>query len=216
MCIDIKHSMASLLRRVALAMTLAAASGMASAGIIHVEVDTSGFGVPTGYLDMQLSASSGVPLATVLVNNMVGFDPLAFIDSWGVRPSGGGYLFRNDTSNDLFHAVSFGGVLSFDLNFAGAIDPRSAYVSYFTLSAFSEAFAPLGNVDPMRGSLAAFSWTPAVTSGIDGVIGAKITDDAVTFIPEPSGVLLSSFGLAAIAFVLRRRAKPANSSQELQ
>jgi hypothetical protein len=209
MRINTKSSMTSLLRRAALAVTLAAASSMASAGIIHVEVDTSGFEAPSGYLDMQLSASGGVPLATVLVSNMVGFDPLAIIDSWGVTSLGGGYQFRNDTANDLFHAVTFGGLLAFDLTFAGDHDPLTRYVSHFAVSAFDEAFAPLGKFDPLRGSLAEFSWTPALTTGIDGDIGVSITDDAVTFVPEPSGVLLAGIGLAAIALVLRRRVKPA-------
>ena len=82
----------------ALALMLAAGTGAASAETIHVAIDTSTFGAATGYVDMQLSASSGVPLATALVSNMVGFDSTAFIDSWGVTPVAGGYLFRNDTS----------------------------------------------------------------------------------------------------------------------
>lgn len=32
---------------------------MASAGTVHVEVDTSGFGAPSGYLDMNLGAHTG-------------------------------------------------------------------------------------------------------------------------------------------------------------
>lgn len=209
----ITQMLSTVLRRVALAVTLAAGSSLASAAVIHVDIDTSNFGAATGYIDMQFSAGVDVPLQTALVSNMVGFDPSAFIDSWGLTQTAGGYLFRNDTPNDLFHAVNFGGLLSFDLSFAGAIDPLSTYVSFFTVSAFDEAYAPLGNVDPLRGSLAAFSWTPAVTNGIDGSIGVNITDDAVTFVPEPSGVLLSGIGLAAIVFVRRRRAKPAASQE---
>jgi MYXO-CTERM domain-containing protein len=210
----IHTTIAALLRRVALALTLAAGSGLAIAGTIHVTVDTASFGASSGYLDMQLSASGGVPLATALVSNMVGFDPSAYIDSWGVTPSGGGYLFRNDTSNDLFHAVAFGGVLSFDLTFAGVADPRTSYVSHLIVSAFDEAFSPLGNYDPVRGSLADFSWTPALTAGAEGRIGVSLSDPAavtavpepaVTMVPEPDGWMLAAAGLAALALSSRRR-----------
>ena len=102
----------------------------------------------------------------------------------------GGYLFRNDTPNDLFQAVNFGGLLSFDLNFAGAIDPLSLMASHFTVSAVNEAFAPLGNYDSRRGSLADFVWTPAIAAGVDGNIGVSISDGAVTFIPEPGKPVL--------------------------
>jgi MYXO-CTERM domain-containing protein len=145
---------------------------------------------------------------------MVGFDPSAYIDSWGVTPSGGGYLFRNDTSNDLFHAVAFGGVLSFDLTFAGAADPRTSYVSHFIVSAFDEAFSPLGKFDPVRGSLADFSWTPALTAGAEGRIGVSLSDPAavtvvpvpaVAVVPEPAGWMLAAAGLGALGLVRRRR-----------
>ena len=203
----ITQKLSTVLRRVALAVTLAAGSSLASAAVIHVNVDSSNFGVSSGYIDMQFGASQapGIPLETALVTNMVGFDPLAFIDSWGVTPVTGGYLFRNDTENDLFHAVTFGGLLSFDLSFAGAIDPFSLMSSHFTVSAFNEAFAPLGQYDPNRGSLADFVWTPAISSAVDGNISVSISDAAVTFVPEPADSLLMGAGLGIMALVLRRR-----------
>lgn len=200
-----KPGIASALRRMALAMALAASSSMASAAIIHVDVDTSGFGVATGYLDLQLSSTTGAPLATALVSNMAGFDPAAYIESWGLTPVGGGYLFRSDTANDLFHAVSFGGVLSFDLSFGGVIDPQSSHVSSFLVSAYDEAFDLLGRYDPRRGSLATISWTLPRTAGVEGTIGVRIFDPAVTVVPEPAGALLLGAGLAAMALALRRR-----------
>ena len=190
----------------ALALMLAAGTGAASAETIHVAIDTSTFGAATGYVDMQLSASSGVPLATALVSNMVGFDSTAFIDSWGVTPVAGGYLFRNDTSNDLFHAVDFGGMLSFDLTFDGAPDPLTSYVSHFVVSAFDDAFAPLGHTDPFTGALADFTWTPALNVQGHGTIGGTLSDPAVTAVPEPAGMLLAAIGLASLALARRRRA----------
>ncbi len=190
----------------ALALTLAACAGTASAETIHVAIDTSTFGAASGYVDMQLSAGSGVPLATALVSNMVGFDSTAFIDSWGVTPVAGGYLFRNDTSNDLFHAVDFGGTLSFDLTFDGAPDPLTSYVSHFVVSAFDDAFAPLGHTDPFTGALADFTWTPALNVQGQGTIGGTLSDPAVTAVPEPAGMLLAAIGLASLALARRRRA----------
>ncbi len=189
----------------ALALMLAAGAGTASAETIHVAIDTSTFGAATGYVDMQLSASSGVPLATALVSNMVGFDSTAFIDSWGVTPVAGGYLFRNDTSNDLFHAVDFGGILSFDLTFAGAPDPLTSYVSHFVVAAFDDAFAPLGHYDPFTGALADFTWTPALDAQGQGTIAGTLSDPAVTAVPEPAGYWLAAIGLSALALARRRR-----------
>lgn len=201
-----KRSIISALHRTALGVCLAACSGLASAGVIHVAVDTSSFGTASGYLDLQLSTNAG-PLTTALVSNMAGFDPNAYIDAIGVTHTAGGYLFRSDTFGDLFHAVNFGGVLSFDLSFDSAAGSTGQYPALFLVSAFDEAYALLGNADPLRGSLAAFTWTPAAATGVDGSLAASISDPAVTFVPEPADVLLMGIGLAALMLSLRRRAR---------
>lgn len=208
----ITRKIATALRRMALAASLAACAGLASAGVMHVSVDTSTFGVASGYLDLQLSTNGG-PLTTALVNNMVGFDPGAYIDAVGVTQTGGGYLFRSDTFGDLFHAVQFGGVLSFDVDFQSLVDPLGKYPSLFLVSAFDDNFGLLGNADPLRGALAALTWTPAATAGIDGTVSVSISDPAVAVIPEPASLLLSGIGVAAAAFVLRRRPKPGTPPQ---
>lgn len=203
MRIDIKHPIASLLRRLALATALAAGSGLASAGVIHVDIDTSAFGANSGYLDLQLSATSGVPLATAVVSNMTGFGAIDL--NYGWTPVPGGFLFRNDVSNYLSHAVGFGGVLSFDLSFAGSHDPLATYVSHFLVSAFDEDFTPMGAFDPATGALADFSWTPALNANGVGSIGISVADQHVTVVPEPADLLLMAAGLAAMALAMRRR-----------
>ncbi len=199
----IKHSISSMLRRLALAVALAAGCNAAQAGLIHITVDTSTFGAASGYLDMQLSATSGMPLATAVVSNMAGFGALDW--NFGVTPLAGGFGFRNDVSNYLSHTVTFGGLLSFDLTFDGEHDPLTAYVSHFVISAFDETFAPLGDFDPVTGALADISWTPALGAGVQGNIGFVVADAAVTVVPEPAGLLLIGAGLAALGMTQRRR-----------
>ncbi|KQW93622.1 hypothetical protein ASC94_13510 [Massilia sp. Root418] len=208
----LKQIFAPLLRRatrplavaLAMAMTLAAGSGMASASTVHVSVNTAGFGAASGYLDMQLSASAGVPLATAVVSNLAGFGALDL--NYGWTAVAGGFRFRNDTSNYLSHTAVFGGVLSFDLTFDGAYDPLTTYVSHFVVSAFDETFAPLGAYNPVSLALADFSWTPARTASGIGTITAAVSDPGVAVVPEPANLLLLGAGLAAMALVQRRRA----------
>jgi hypothetical protein len=198
----INNKLSTALRRMALAVSLAAVSSMASAGIIHVNVDTSNFGVASGFLEMQLGTGNG-PLVTALVDNMLGFDASAFIDAFGVTQVPGGYLFSNANVNDLYHAVNFGGQLSFDLTFASAVDPLGLSQTDFMLAAYDETNALVGTTQ--NGALADFRWTPSATPGIDGELGASISDPAVTFIPEPTDSLLMGAGLGLMALVLRRR-----------
>lgn len=201
------HTLSSLLRRLALATALLS-GGAASAGTIHIAIDTAGLGAASGYLDMQLSAGTGVPLATAIISNLSGFDSASVIESWGVTALTGGYQFRNDIANDLFHWVSFGGVLSFDLTFSGQADPLTRYVSHFMISAFDENIAPLGNYNPVSGALADFSWTPGLHAQQPGTIGMAISDERVSVVPEPATWMMMGLGLMAMTAAARRRREP--------
>jgi hypothetical protein len=207
MPIRFKQFFTSLLCRAALAISLAGVGGVAPAATVHVVIDTSGFGAASGYLDLQFSATAGVPLATVLLSNLAGFDSAAYIDTWGVTAVAGGYQFRNDVSNDLFHAAGFGGKLSFDLTFAGDADPAASYISRFVVSAYDSAIAPLGHYDPLTGALAEFRWTPALTAQGQGNVAIQIADPAaVSLVPEPAAwLLLCAGGLVLTSALTARR-----------
>ncbi|MRV70298.1 PEP-CTERM sorting domain-containing protein [Duganella sp. FT92W] len=207
MYFNLQNQAVNLLKRITLALTLAATCGMASATVIHVSLDTSAFGVTSGYLDMNLSASSNVPLATATVTNLTGFDSNPYMESWGVTTVPGGYKFRNDTANDLFQSVHFGSTLSFDLTFDGAYDAATSYISAFTVSAFGDDFSVLGATDPLTGALATFLWTPSLTDGGNGSLAALTSDGGVGVVPEPAGLALMGLGLGALVLVLRRRGR---------
>lgn len=183
----------------------------ALAAPLHVTIDTSGFGVAAGYLDLQLSASGGVPLAALELSNLSGFSAGAQDDAFGVASTATGYVFRNDTANDVFRAAAFGGTLSFDMDFTGAADPATSYVSHFLVSAFDSSYAPLGAYDPVNAALADFSWTPARDAFASGVVGVTLSDgaavsvSAVSAVPEPAGAAMLGAGIGMLAWLGRRR-----------
>jgi hypothetical protein len=193
------------LRTAALSLVLAAVSGLASAGVI-VSVDTRTFGVAGGYLDFQFSSNGNGVEATATMSSLVNFDDAVVDYNFNVTPQAGGYLFSNLTLTELAFALTFDKVLSFDLSFAGGIDPVSGYKSNFSISAFDSLGNLVGNYDPVTGAIAQYLWTPPTTPGGGGSIGNGPGDPgAVSAVPEPSDWLLSGTGLALMALVLRRR-----------
>lgn len=199
------------LRRGLLALALAAASGLAAAGAIHVEIDTSSFG-SSGWLDLQFNPAGGdtPALAQALVSNFVGFngaDPVQLAgDVSGSLAAG--YLFSNTPGwNDLFHSVQFGGILAFDVSFSGEAD-LDAFIgqSLFSISAYADdQMTLLGNYGA-DGTLAALSWTPAAVAGGLGAVGIAVYDTAnVSAVPEPSAWLLMATGLGMVCWFGARR-----------
>lgn len=193
------NTLFTFVRSAALAAVLAATSGLAAAGTIHVSIDTSTFGVDSGLLDMNLSAIPGVPLATATLSNFTGFDKADRDDqwSWGFDEITGGYVLNNNDDNYLSHVVSFGGNLGFDLTFAGAYDEETQFISHFVVVAYDNALNPLGNFNEETNALLKFTWTPSPTEGGQG---------SVTTVPEPGVLLLMGAGAAGMLLARRRRA----------
>jgi hypothetical protein len=191
-------------RRAALALALAATSGLAAAGTIHVDLDTSSFGGGNGYLDMQLGMSAG-PVVTARVSSLSGFDTSSLADGWGYTLDNGAYTLRSDVLNDLFHAVHFGGMLGFDLTLSSDADV-DGHVTNFLVSAFDgSGVNPVGVFDPFNLSLANIAWTPAAAQGGEGSIAVTATDPGVAAVPEPGVWLLMAAGALGMAFTRRRR-----------
>lgn len=206
--------LSKILRHAALALALSTGCALATAGTIHVTIDTSNFGVANGFIDMQFLGQGGAAEATATVSNMTGFDSAAYKELLNVTELANGYLFSNLVGNDLWHAVDFTGPLGFDLSFGGAADPLTSVLSQFAVSAYSEAGFALGNADPDTGVLAMFTWTPATAPGGEGGIGQDVSDPgAVTTVPEPSDWLLTGTGLALMVLLARRRRATAPAAQ---
>ncbi|GGC02649.1 NF038129 family PEP-CTERM protein [Pseudoduganella buxea] len=210
-----RFAQSSSLRAAVAALVLAISSGMASADTtLAVSIDTSNFGQASGWLDLQFNGAgdSESPAATVTLTNFSGFDALAAVETAG-QVSGSlatGYVIGNgDSFNDLFHAVGYGSVLSFNITFSGdanlSVDIGQ---SVFSVSAFgADKTTLLGGSSSPDGSLASVTWTPATTVGGFGTTDVATFSNAATIsaVPEPSSWLMLGIGGMLLAGVARAR-----------
>lgn len=202
------------LRHMAAALALALCSSFAAADTtVAITIDTSSFGAG-GWLDLQFNpAYAGAPAATATVSNFAGFDAAAAVETAGqvTGSLAAGYVFGNgDSWNDLFHSVTYGGILSFNVTFGGDADlSGNIGESAFAVSAYAaDGLTLLGASSSVDGSLAVVNWTPATVAGAAGSIATAVYSDAVSVsaVPEPSSWLMLGIGGMLIAGVARRKA----------
>jgi hypothetical protein len=204
------HTTSLTLRRSLLALALSALAGAASADVLHVELDTSGFG-PLSWIDLQFnpSNSAGAVLAELTLSHLSGFDtglvPELSGDVGGSAAAG--FHFANTSSlNEVFHAVR--GKVSFDVSFSGLPDPKAMQSAFVVGLYGADRSTQLGNVDAY-GSLLRLDWTASPVAGGQGAVGIGYQDLAhvsVSAVPEPSSWLMLGAGLAALGVVgVRRR-----------
>lgn len=201
------------LRHAALALALTACASLASAAsAFQVEIDTSTLVAAngnTGWIDLQFNpGNGGTPYAQASLSNFFGFgDPASAQVAGNVSGSlASGYVIGNNDVggyNDLFHAVNFGGKVSFTVSFSGDIDPAAAGLgSAFAVSLFNDQNAALGTSDPI-GALVLLNWT-----SLGDITATALTNEigtSVTPVPEPETWLMLGAGLALVGGLARRR-----------
>lgn len=202
-------------RRSLLALALGACSALASAaGTLNVELDTRSFG-SNGYIDLSFAGS---PLNSVLsyadLSNFVGFGSSADAQlSGGASGSlSNGFRIANTAGeyNDLFHAVNFGGKVSFSVTFSGDADPTGLYGSVFSVGLYdATGMAQLGGSASVDGGLLHLNWTPSAVTGGAGTTGIDILApggvQVLAAVPEPTTWAMLGAGLALVGLARRRK-----------
>lgn len=196
-------------RQALLALILGAASLAAHAGVLpayRVSVDTSSL-LSSGFLDLTFNSFAGSPGATATISNLQGaFGAIDLVEGAVGNPAPGVYTIADDAGfNLLSHAVTFGGLFSFDLAFSGDfLSVAGNQSSVFSVGLLDIDLNAIGNPE----GVATFDVTQLSDLGDPATIAVGIDSYATVTInpvPEPSEMLLMLTGLTMFCCVARRR-----------
>nr|WP_315253040.1 NF038129 family PEP-CTERM protein [uncultured Duganella sp.] len=199
-------------RRAVMALVLAACSSLAAAaGTLTVELDTSGFG-SNGWIDISLAHQPmGVVATHADLGNFVNFGSSDGAELYNTSGSLlDGFRIQNvyGEYNDLFHAVNFGGKVSFTVSFSGDADPSGAFGSTLSVTLFgADKVTLLGDSSSADGSLLHLNWTPSATVGGQGSVAGEVLGSGVSISPVPEAETWAMMlgGLALLGLVRRRQ-----------
>lgn len=208
-----------------LALALAAGTGLAGAETLHIEVDTKTLGSlgSTGWIDLSfMSYNAKATPATATLFDFVGFDGGTNAQTSGdVTGSltSGFNLSNLGLGADLFHSVSLGGKVSFNLDFTGTVDSAVNRVrSTLSVALYgADQTTLLGNGDAASGALVQLYWLPSSSSTTPGTISYQVFDGVASVgaptqaspVPESSTWLMMGAGLGVVALARRRKASEA-------
>lgn len=212
-------------RRKLLALALAASTGLAGAETLHIEVDTKTLGSlgSTGWIDLSfMSYNAKATSATATLFDFVGFDSGTNAQTSGdVAGSltSGFNLSNLGLGADLFHSVSLGGKVSFNVDFTGTVDSAVNRVrSTLSVALYgADQTTLLGNGDAASGALVQLYWLPSSSSATPGTISYQVFDGVASVgaptqaspVPESSTWLMMGAGLGVVALARRRKASEA-------
>lgn len=192
-------------RQALLALVLGAATLAAHATVLptyHVTIDTTTLD-SSGFLDMNFASFGGSAGATATVTAMQGaFGAIDLSEGAVTELPGVGFSIGDDLGwNYLSHAVTFGGLFSFDLAFSGNfLTVPGIQTSVFSVALLDLDFNPIGNQE----GVAMFYVTQLSDQGPASVAYSSDGMASVSVVPEPSQLLLMLGGLALLGYARRR------------
>lgn len=198
-------------RRAAMVLVLAACSSLAAAaGTLTVELDTTGYG-SNGWIDISLNnLPTGAVTTYADLGNFVNFGSSdgaelsnvtgSLADGFRIENVYGGY-------NDLFHAVNFGGKVSFTVSFSGDADPSGLFGSTLAVALYGADQTLLGDSSSIDGALLHLNWTPSLAVGGQGSVASDVLASGVSIsaVPEAETWAMMLGGLALLGLVRSRQ-----------
>ena len=191
----------SLLTSSLLALTMACGAALATPITYHVDLTTKSFAAEgSGYLELSLAGpGTGVP-ASAFISKLTGVDSGTTL--FGDAAAAGNTFTLRAPDAALWQAVTFGGLLGFDLTLDLGDEGNDG-------GRFSVAFLNQDQTAYLTGSVVQIDLFAGAAPQIQGSDIAQITEGAGggnTDVPEPADWALVMTGLGLMGLMQRRRA----------